>query len=413
MSDECMMSDRTEDEGQDIKTVQTLKRRLSSYYFFEGVRNSSLFSKRMKRCHHYFFTLRELAKGRSPNSIAKELGLNHSVPLRWSHGQLPDFVRLAIQIPFHAPKSQHKWLPLKFVGKFTPSNFVEVPVKISSFEQIAAVVANLDSYQITRKNRVQISKIEAFAYILGLLVSHSEKQGSPDFPSKIMISLSKKYSWAKQAGETICSLLKILGIRVDEVRGSGAKEIAERRFSWRTGRSSLISWMLKSVLGIKKIGDFSHFSQYSAWLLKAPFRVRLRFIHALFDGSGSASVSSQVVSLTCRGYERFAMNLLKSVGIESGEEGHQVRIRKTEAINRAAGLPVFWLATTRQTNIEKLVKMLAARRGRGRKAYSPQIISRIRELAEQGLAFGAIAEQLFDESGISLPKTTVRRLATK
>ena len=57
--------------------------------------------------------------------------------------------------------------------------------------------------------------------------------------------------------------------------------------------------------------------------------------------------------------------------------------------------------------------MLAARQGRGRKAYSLDIVKRIKELAEQGLSFGAIAEQLFDESGISLPKTTVKRLARK
>ena len=171
--------------------------------------------------------------------------------------------------------------------------------------------------------------------------------------------------------------------------------------------------MLRSVLGVKKANDLTSIPKYVSWLCKAPFDVRLKFLQALFDYSGSASVSSQVVSLTCSGFERFALELLRTVGVESSQEGYQVRIRKKSAINRAAFLPIFWQATTRQENIEKLVEMLTARQGRGRKAYSPQIVTSIKELAEEGLAFGAISEKIYDELGISLPKTTVRRLSRK
>jgi hypothetical protein len=230
---------------------------------------------------------------------------------------------------------------------------------------------------------------------------------------KIVFALSKEYAWAKQAGETVCILMGLLGIRTSKIRGSGPEEVAKNRFSWRTGRSSLITWMLQSVLGVKEAGDLTFLPKYASWLHRAPFRVRLKFLQALFDYSGSVSVSSQVVSLTCTGFEKYAMELLETIGIESGQEGYQVRIRKKSAINRAALLPVFWQATTRQENIEKLVKMLTARQGRGRKAHPPQIVKRIQELSEEGLAFGAIAEKIYDETGISLPKTTVRRLSKK
>ena len=418
MSDEVKKKTRIPEEVQAIRTVEALEKRLQSYYFFKGIQKSTLYPKRMETCYQYLYVLDELDKERAPSSIAKELGLHHSIPNRWMQGQLPDLIRLAIHLPQQEPKKQHKWFPLRFEGKFTPAAFIEVPVNIHDYSQISSVVNQLSPIHLEHKGLItdkfqHISKMEAFAYVLGLLLRRSEKQGSCELPMKIVFALSKDYDWAKKAGETVCSLMGLLGIRTSKIRGSGPEEVATNRFSWRTGRSTLIAWMLRSVLGVKESGNFTSLPKCASWLHRAPFRVRLKFLQALFDYSGSVSVSSQVVSLTCTGFERYAMELLETVGIESGQEGYQVRIRKKMAINRAALLPVFWQAISRQKNIEKLVKMLATRQGRGRKAYPPQIVKRIKELADEGLAFGAIAEKIYDESGISLPKTTVRRLSRK
>ncbi|MFX1566054.1 MAG: hypothetical protein ACFFCH_08700 [Promethearchaeota archaeon] len=418
MFDEVIKENRIPAEVHTIRTVEALEKRLRSYYFFRGLQKSSLFLKRMETCRHYLYVLAESDKERAPSSIAKDLGLHHSIPNRWMQGQLPDLIRLAIQIPQQEPKANHKWLPLRFESKFTPTAFIQVPVKVHDFNQISSVVNQISPVQLDHKGLItdelqHISKMDAFAYVLGLLLRRSEKQGSYELPMKIVFALSKEYGWAKQAGETVCFLLGLLGIRTSKIRGSGPEEVTKNRFSWRTGRSPLISWMLQSVLGIKKAGDLTSLMKYASWLHRAPFEVRLKFLQALFDYSGSVSVSSQVVSLTCTGFERYVLELLETVGIESGQEGYQVRIRKKRAINRAALLPIFWQATSRRKNIKKLVEMLAARQGRGRKAYPPQIVKRIKELADEGLAFGAIAEKIYDESGISLPKTTIRRLSTK
>ena len=40
---------------------------------------------------------------------------------------------------------------------------------------------------------------------------------------------------------------------------------------------------------------------------------------------------------------------------------------------------------------------------------SPEMLDRIIELHDQGLSFGRIAEALFDEQGVSLDTSTVRR----
>ncbi|MHA2426835.1 MAG: hypothetical protein ACXADB_02255 [Candidatus Hermodarchaeia archaeon] len=86
-----------------------------------------------------------------------------------------------------------------------------------------------------------------------------------------------------------------------------------------------------------------------------------------------------------------------------------MRISTLNGKIQAANLPFFRHATQRQLRAQKLAKMALVRQTQQPGLSSPEMLDRIIELKARGFSYGRIAETLFDEQGISLDPSVVRR----
>ncbi|MFX0168919.1 MAG: LAGLIDADG family homing endonuclease [Candidatus Hodarchaeota archaeon] len=401
-------------ENHGITSTDDVLARLATYYLTPLHEQSPHHTKRLTQCTQYFHALHLLQDGGTYLDVARTLSVHHSDIMRWLDGSRPDYIELTRHIPTTPPNPGYKWLPLNLDRAFVPTTVIQAPQVITHHKHILPVLDQLHPLTNKTMQRWQTrfglpNQLDAFYYLLGLIVSDYDKQRARISSTELILNLSKNYTWSEQVGEAASYYFGQLGIHSEEGNPHDSSAGKGMCHKWRTQKSPLITWIIQSVLGLKP-GERTTYQPIEAnWFLEAPEAQRIAFLQGLNDGDGCASVLDQRLSNTCGPNIPFVQELLATFNIPSTHDKFRVRISSLKGLIRAAKLPFFRHATDRQTNAEKITKMAQVRLIQQPGVSSPEMLDRMIELKDQHFSNGQIAEIIFDEMGISFNPSTIRR----
>lgn len=401
-----------------VSSLNGVVNRLATYFPTAELANSPSFSKKVTQVSRYFRALELLEQGGLFADVARELNIWHSVVSRWFNNQMrPDLVHLASNIPSKNPRVNRAWLPTKMESGNTckPKGFIRVPFFIRNWFEIKTVLDQLKVLENVNMQRWynrfgNMGRKQAFGYILGIVVSDACKPKNKRTSSHIRLQLSKKYSWSKTVGEASCYFLGKLGLRAE--RGKDYRSSRGSIFyCWNSECSPLITWIKRSCLGLQHKETTTHHPIRMEWLLGAPRMVRVKFLQGLNDGDGWASVKAQELGNASGPSTGFVQNLLMTFDIESRQshEKDEVRITKQSSIERAAKLPFFLYAETRQDAADKIAAMIKRRKTQ-RGSVPEEVVILMKKLRKRQTSYGGIAEVIFNEFGLSFPISKVYRI---
>ena len=400
-------------ENNGLYSSNDVLKRLETYYSIETLAQSNFHSRRVKQVDKYFDVLRLFENGGLFSDIAREANVPKTTTKKWCKNQSrPDLVHLARNIPEDIPSTGNKWLPITLkVGQgFIPINFIQVPEKIDNCKQIKTIVlkqlTELENDNMIRWHSSfgEITKEEAFSYLLGILVSDARKIRKPT-SGDMSLDLSKTYNWSEQVGEAVCYYFGKIGIHV--VR---RQEENPHIYRWESQRTPLVNWMMKSCLGLNHEERTSSNPIRADWLLRAPKEIRLKFLQGLNDGDGCACAKNMRISIACGVNRNFVKRLLNTLNVESNflTKGRGLIIYKVENIIRATKLPFFLHATGRQDTAVKMVDMINARRVHMHTPISEEIMGYMLKQHQKGFSYGEVAVQIFEKFRISYSSDRVR-----
>jgi hypothetical protein len=398
-----------------IRSFEDVMNKLDTYFPLKYQAMAKSFVRRINQVRKFFKALQLFKNGGCYKAVARSLKVSIQVVSSWiSKGHKPDLLNLACQIPKAHISSNHKWLPMKLeVGNaFNPTNFISVPLHVDSWKTIQEVLEKIvplkNHHSKQWENKFgKISKAEAFAYTLGLIVSDSRKE-TRYTSSRLDLSLSKVYDWSELVGEAFCYYLSKLGIKA-----SKADDANLQNHRWQSRMAPLLTWMKQTGLGLQKNQTTSKVPIQAPWLLNAPHIIRLRILQGFTDGDGFTSVKGQCLGIASTVNKVFLQKLLNSFNINSfySQTGRSVIIRRNESILQASSLPFFLHAVGRQEMANKLTEMIQIRKVQRRIPISKTVNKRMIQLKKEGMSNGAIIEQIFDEFRISLSRARVENWA--
>lgn len=401
-------SEKYSQKNCNIRSSTEVQDQISNYYFAKEIFNLSHYKFQITQCDKYFQALELLEAGGFISDIAKKVSIHHERARQWlANRERPRLLKLASHIPSVKPEIGNKWLPLKInPGQgFQPSNFIQVPIRLKSWEQIELVLRQLKSMEskdICQKVQYlsDFSKEQAFAYLLGICVSDAQKPRKSLISTGLNLRLSKRYKWSRHVGEAVCLFLTKLGIWA-RLSDENQDHLEYRSFYWYSQRNPLITWTLRSCLGLGIQEQTSSNLIDANWLLTAPYKIRLKFLQGITDGDGCATIKGQRIDISSYCNSQFFKELLKTFEIEASSTDKKTIIRRQESIIRAAELPFFLFAEIRQKNANKLALMIKARRKQKRRSVPYKVANQMKILRDQGESFGKIAEIIFDRHGHS------------
>jgi len=399
-------------QNNGLHSTSDVKHRLNTYYLTPLHEKSPKHKHRLTQCDKYFEALNRLKDGGCYLDIARELAIHHSQVIHWLNGRRPDLVELARRIPREPPAQGNKWLPLSLDKAFCPKDFIQVPTRITDHKQINEVLAQLKPLNNNDMKQWKelfgpLTKEDAFYYLLGLIVSDFEKNKPRTSSTELTLNLSKRYPWSRQLGEAACYYLGKLGIHASKAKDRDSSAGPETCHSWRSQKSPLITWIIRTCLGLQEHEHTTYDAIKADWILNAPRDVRRAFLQGLNDGDGWASVKDQCIGNACEPNIQFVKALLSTFGIEATDDKQRVRIRSQDGIIRAAEIPFFRHATERQRNAEKIAEMMRVRQGQEPGLTSPELVNAMVEMRKKGLSYGEIAEYIYDRFGVSFDHSVV------
>lgn len=398
-----------------IKNRGDVLNRIKTYYFGDLYTNSPMQKWRLDQVDKYFQVLEKLEDGGLYSVIAREIGIQPSQIRYWIKGGRPDLLNLARQIPKTYPRFSRKWLPITNKGRFQPSNFIQAPFFLDKWSKIQFVLKQIRSrtdsqMERWRKRFGDISKGEALAYLLGILVSDATKKKASIISTQMSLRLSKAYYWSERVGEATCFYCGKLGINAKKGKDQDSRTGKETRLAWHSENSPLLTWIVQSALGLQPFELTSKNPIRASWMLSSPSIIRVRFLQGLNDGDGSVSIKHQYIANSSSANILFVQQLLDDFGINSKIDGLNVKILKKESIIRATELPFFFHATGRQAQAKKLGEMIRIRIRHYRKSVPQEAIIQMRELRELGNSYGEIAQRIFERFGLSYSATRIQNL---
>jgi hypothetical protein len=301
-------------------------------------------------------------------------------------------------------------------SKYEPKRFIVVPNFVKHWTQIKSVFDQIISLKTQQMNNWfskfgNTTKEEAFSYILGMLVSDSGKEYNGLTSTSVRLKLSSEYEWSKRVGDALCFYMGVLGIQMSRPREIDRSEPV---IKWSSKNSPLVSWMMKTCLGLDRSDLTSRNPVKADWLLTAPHSIRLRFLQGINDGDGCACVKSQEITVCGSANNAFITSLLATFEVCSYSSPRKgVSIKKQKGIIQAAKLPFFLHATDRQSKANILHEMMQKRKIQRYKPIDDDVIDFMIELQSDGMSVGSIAEIIFNKYEISLGHSSIRNYLSK
>lgn len=402
-----------------ITTEQEYDRRFGNLYFHDERSATTEHAQYDEFARKFLTFIDEYRDSGLLVDIAKKLGIGKSTICAWFDGtQLPTRIAFASLIPQEDPHEGCKWLPMK-LNHITnlPENFIQVPVKISSPQDILDVLEQIDPVESERMENYEkvygeLPRPTAFMYLLGLMVSDGSFKSDVDFSSSVNLFVSKKYSWGSTLGEGFQYTMGRTGLSAKRMADSQKLkengEIDECQV-YSSEASPLLMWMKKALLGLETTENKKNVPIKADWILDTPQDWKVAFIQGLADGDGHASIPRFDTAIATSTNKEFFRKLFSSVGIESRFTDHHVKIGKYEEILKAKELPIFRFASGRQEILNDICKIIKLR-PKGRQPIPENEKKLIIDLHRAGLKPGGIVENLWHEYGLARTTTMIDSL---
>ena len=393
-----------------IQSLTDLHNRLTTYYPAQYLNHSKGQQDRFTQCQKYFHALTLLAKGgHSYTTLAQTIGKTVTNIKEWCTNQArPGLLNLARRIPNTPPPTECQWLPLQMEGRFHPTHFIHVPTHITNWTHIPPVLNQLtpltnDHMTKWHKDFGPIPQENAFAYLLGNLVSDAGKITPHYTSTRLELNLSLKYDWSQRMGDAVCYYLGHLGIFAEY-------KTSKTRHRWRSQNSPLLTWIKHVCLGLTPHQLTTYTPITAPWLLTAPKHIRIKFLQGLNDGDGYANTKYQKLGNASGVNCEFVQELFETFSILSLINGRRVVVVRINSIIFATELPFFLHATGRQEKAEKLNRMMSSRLLALKEPVHWKIEFAIKELAKEKKLPGEIAEIIFDRFGVCYYPKKVRKI---
>jgi hypothetical protein len=248
-----------------------------------------------------------------------------------------------------------------------------------------------------------IPQTEAFAYLLGALVSDAGKI-TPHYTSiRLELNLSKNYDWSKQFGNAICYYLGYLGIFAEY-------KTSTTRHRWRSQNSPLLTWIKHICLGLSPQQLTTYTPIDAPWILSTPQQIRIRFLQGLNDGDGHVLLGHLQLGNACEVNSSFYADLLGTFDIHSLTNKQRAIVENMEGIVQAVELPFFLHAIGRQEKAEKLATMVVNRFLHSKELVPQEVANEVQRLHRQGKSTGKIIELIYDKHGICYYGKRIRNI---
>jgi hypothetical protein len=382
--------------------------RLDNFYLIHRITENPNFGAWMKFLRNYFIAMELLASDRKPRKVSDLLGVKESTVKYWLRGQAPYLVRLASQIPLEKPAPNYKWLPLFINNRWQYVDFIQVPARVRDYGDILKVLEQLKKVESNEMRELgkrfeDIDKEFALGYIIGLMISDSDKDSCKTISTRLRLGLSKKTMLNLNIGEAFCYCLGMLGIVAKRFKdGKSSRKAPNGRFIWRSQYSPLISWLKEVCLGLNQKETTTYTPVKCDWVLKTPANFRTAVLNGIYDGDGCAYIRGWQIANACGPNQIFLQKLLDTFGIRSNIRGPKVLIETKDDLRKASQLCVFKFALDKRDKTKTLIKMLEnSKYIHSRKDYD-LIIERILRLHKAGYKPKDIPLKVFDEFRIGI-----------
>jgi hypothetical protein len=288
-------------------------------------------------------------------------------------------------------------------------DYVQVPTKISSWNDVEKVVDQLKSLN---EDDSRFSKNYIFGFMVGIIIGdgHKPKQGRGH--RHLNLTLSKRYDTNLKIGDFTTFCVNNLGLRMERKPDLPKPENKPFGFYvWTSQSSPLFDWIFNVVLGLDDGQTTTYDKVHMDWAFDAPLDFRLGLLHGIAESDGSVSVASQTVEFWIIPDWYFMLHLLASFGIHGFRNREAVSIVKSEAIN-SFKIPVFapHLRTVRYSRHE----LMATTPKLEKKDRLPNNIrSEIMRLAEQGHSIPEIVVEIAEAKKLLVSFEAAQRWAMK
>ncbi len=422
--------ERIREHNNGLITIEEFRKRLRTYYLAYEEQTSTFYKRELALAERYFRFLTLYTEGGSFADIARQAGSPVSSVRGWLDGHQPRLVRVASLIPKEPPLLGHKWLPFKFIDGRYPTNFIEVPNKIQSHEEILSVLKQLKPteneymrYLNARYGRRSVE--EEFMYTLGAYISDGSSFNRTTLARSIGIRLSKTYPWSFDFGEGLCQALGACGIYAHRVGDTPPKTTYMRtekgvriinqagKYNWASENSPLARWIHRSCLGYNDTVPKQEQPVSANWIFRAPFHMRRAVLQGLGDGDGSASVQGNYVCISSKHNKQFIQRLLQTFGVKTRLTEKDVWTTGMVEAKKAAQIPPFRYAKTRLEASDRMVRRIDARRRVRDDPLKPEESKFILSMKRKGMTVWETNERFFDEFGTAIHKSVIERLYRK
>ncbi|MBI2106462.1 hypothetical protein HYT57_00615 [Candidatus Woesearchaeota archaeon] len=318
----------------------------------------------------------------------------------------PHLVLLTSSIPPVKSRSNWRWLPLRNRIHHQPIDFIEVPLKISSYHDIQYVLRQLHPIGGYKS----IDKEEALGYILGMVLSDTSKPEGYSNSHQCLVSLTRKYIWNINIGNRFCKYLQALGIYAHKIKDNNKlrKRAPSGEYRWISEKSPFISWLLRTCFGFSRSQRTTFDKIRAHWILHSSYNFRRAFLQGLCDGDGSAH-NFWRVEISCDPNQEFVLELLDTFNIKAYIDKDAVCIAHFDSLLACQTLPIFRSALGRLKKLQKINKMIKNKTI----IYSNEVKEKILTLKKQSYSGGQISEYLFDSQGIGISPNTINYLYRK
>ncbi len=391
-----------------MKFKEALKK-LEGFYFFGEIKIRKNYEKRFEFLRKYIL-FKQLNKRLKRNEISKQLSIPYGTIGTWDRKeQIPHLYRIIKALPGKRLKKNCKWLPVNIDEGWNYTDFIQVPLKITSYKDIEFVLKQLDGInyensKIKNKHFENISKDEALAYIIGLMVSDADKdRGSTTISTRFRLGLSKVHKDNILIGEFACYCLSRLDIKAKKVKdGKPSIKAPNGRFLWRSQYSPLLTWMKICCLGLNKKQTTTYNPIRADWIFNSPQEFRKAVLNGIYDGDGCVYERGWQITNACGPNQVFLQKLLWTFNIKSKIRGPKVIIETKEDLRKASELYLFRYSLYRIEKSKKLIRMLKnSKYIHSHKDYQ-KIIARILELNSLGYKPRDIPSEIFNEFSVDI-----------
>lgn len=287
--------------------------------------------------------------------------------------------------------------------------YVQVPTKVSAWNQVERVIAQLDSRAERTKD---FSKNYMFGFLVGVALGDGHKPKHGHGHRHLNVTLSKRYSTNLKIGDFTTFCANQLGIKMERKADLPKPEHKPFGFYvWASQSTPFLDWIFNVVLGLIDGQHTTYDPIRMDWAFDAPLDFRLGLLHGIAESDGSVSVASQTVEFWVIPDWDFMLRLLESFGLHGFRNREAVSMVKSQAIS-AFKVPVFapHLRTVRYA-LHQLMAETPRLDKKGR--LPPDVRSEIVRFASEGLSIPNIVLRIAKEKRLLVSFEAAQRWAKK